>query len=66
MIMFVTSLEKNNRGNCYFSETLKLNLQKLQNRTARVITGDNYDVRLKQILLRFGWKNWERRQKMYE
>jgi hypothetical protein len=36
-------------SNC--SETLKLNLQKLQNRAARVITGVNYDVRSKQILL---------------
>jgi hypothetical protein len=35
-------------SNC--SETLKLNLQKLQNRAARVITGDNYDVQSKQIL----------------
>ena len=41
-------------SNC--SETLKLNLQTLQNRTARVITGDNYDVRSKQILLKLGWK----------
>ena len=34
-------------SNC--SETLKSNLQKPQNRAARVITGDNYDVRSKQI-----------------
>ena len=49
------------------SETLKLNLQKLQNRAARVITGDNYDVRSKQILLKLGWKTLdERRQNLIE
>ena len=41
---------------------LKLNLQKLQNRAARVITGDNYDVRSKQILLKLGWKTLEERR----
>ena len=52
-------------SNC--SETLKLNLQKLQNRAARVITGDNYDVRSKQILLKLGWKTLdERRQNLME
>ena len=50
-------------SNC--SETLKLNLQKLQNRAARVITGDNYDVRSKQILVKLGWKTLdERRQNL--
>ena len=52
-------------SNC--SETLKLHLQKLQNRAARVITGDNYDVRSKQILLKLGWKTLdERRQNLME
>ena len=52
-------------SNC--SETLKLNLQKLQNRVARVITGDNYDVRSKQILLKLGWQTLnERRQNLME
>jgi hypothetical protein len=52
-------------SNC--SETLKLNLQKLQNRAARVITGDNYDVRSKQMLLKLGWKTLdERRQNLME
>ena len=46
---------------------IKLNLQKLQNRAARVITGDNYDVRSKQILLKLGWKTLdERRQNLME
>ena len=48
-------------SNC--SETLKLDLQKLQNRASRVITGDNYDVRSKQILLKLGWKTLKQRQK---
>jgi hypothetical protein len=47
--------------NC--SETLKLNLQKLQNRAAWVITSDNYDVRSKQILLKLGWKTLDERRK---
>ena len=52
-------------SNC--SETLKLNLRKLQNRAARVITGDNYDVRSKQILFKLGWKTLdERRQNLME
>jgi hypothetical protein len=52
-------------SNC--SETLKLYLQKLQNRAARVITGDNYDVRSKQTLLKLGWKTLdERRQNLME
>jgi hypothetical protein len=55
-------------SNCL--EILKLiniNLQKLQNRAARVITGDKYDVRSKQILLKLGWKTLdERRQNLME
>ena len=44
---------------------MKLNLQNLQNRAARVITGDNYDVRSKQILRNLGWKTLdERRQNL--
>jgi hypothetical protein len=37
-------------NNC--SITLKTNLQKLQNRAARIITGDSYDIRSKQVYLR--------------
>ena len=44
-------------SNC--SETLKLSLQKLQHR-------DNYDVRLKEILLKLGWKTLERRQNLIQ
>ena len=49
-------------SNC--SVTLKLNIQNLQNRAARVITGDSYDhdVRSKQILLWLGWKTLQERQ----
>jgi hypothetical protein len=41
--------------NC--GESLKEKLQKLQNRAARVITGDTYDVRSKDILKKLNWKN---------
>ena len=47
-------------SNC--SETLKLNQQKLQNRAARVITGDNDDGDSKQILLKLGQKKLEDRR----
>jgi hypothetical protein len=42
-------------GNC--GESLKEKLQKLQNRAARVITGDIYDIRSKDILNKLNWKN---------
>ena len=38
-------------------------LQKLQNRAARIITGDTYDIRSKQILEKLGWKTLEERRK---
>ena len=44
-------------ANC--SQTLKNKVQRLQNRTARVITGDSYDIRSKDKL---GWKNLEERR----
>ena len=48
------------------SETLKLNLQKLQNRAARVITGDKERGQNK-YLLKLGWKTLdERRQNLME
>ena len=43
--------------NC--SQTLKNKVQRLQNRAARVITGDSYDIRSKDILNKLGWKNLE-------
>ena len=42
-------------GNC--GESLKEKLQKLQNRAARVITGDTYDIRSKDIFKKLNWKN---------
>ena len=42
-------------GNC--GESLKEKLQKLQNRAARVITGDTYDIRSKDISKKLNWKN---------
>ena len=47
-------------NNC--SITLKTNLQKLQSRAARIITGDTYDIRSRQILERLGWKTLEERR----
>ena len=47
-------------GNC--NETLKNKLQKLQNRAARVITGDTYDIRSYEILDKLGWKTLEERR----
>ena len=47
------------------SKSLKNKLQKLQNRAARVITGDKYDVRSVEILNRLKWDTLEiRRLKM--
>ena len=42
-------------GNC--CESLKDKLQKLQNRAARVIAGDTYDTRSKDILEKLNWKS---------
>ena len=47
-------------GNC--NQTLKGKIQRLQNRAARIITGDTYDVHSKDILSRSGWKNLEERR----
>ena len=47
-------------ANC--SQTLKNKVQRLQNRAARVITGDSYDIRSKDILNKLGWKNLEERR----
>ena len=47
-------------NNC--SITLKTSLQKLQNRAARIITGDTYDIRSKEILEKLGWKTLEKRR----
>jgi hypothetical protein len=48
-------------GNC--GESLKEKLQKLQNRAARVITGDTYDIRSKDILKKLNWKKPIRKKK---
>ena len=48
------------RANC--NQTLKSKVQRLQNRAARVITGDSYDIRSKDILNKLGWKNLEGRR----
>ena len=47
-------------ANC--SQTLKNKVQRLQNRAARVITGDSCDIRSKDILNKLGWKNLEERR----
>ena len=47
-------------ANC--SQTLKNKVQTLQNRAARVITDDSYDIRSKDILSKLGWKNLEERR----
>ena len=47
-------------GNC--NQTRKGKIQRLQNRAARIITGDTYDVHSKDILSRSGWKNLEERR----
>ena len=35
---------------------LQLKLQKLQNRAARVITGDNWEISLKDVLNKLSWQ----------
>ena len=47
-------------NNC--SQTLKTKVQRLQNRAARVITGDTYDIRSKDVLCKLGWNNLEERR----
>jgi hypothetical protein len=47
-------------GNC--GKTLKGMLQKLQNRAARVISGDSYEVRSLDILSKLNWKTLEERR----
>ena len=37
-------------------------MQKLHNRAARVITGDTYDVRSNEILLKLGWETLDKRR----
>ena len=49
-------------NNC--SITLKTSLQKLQNRAARVITGDSYDIRSEQVFGKSGWKTLEERREI--
>ena len=46
--------------NC--NQTLKNKVQRLQNRAARVKTGDIYDILSKDILNKLGFKNLEKRR----
>ncbi len=46
-------------NNC--SQTLKTKVQRVQNRAARVITGDTYDIRSKDVLCKLDWNNLEER-----
>ena len=48
-------------GNC--GEYLRGKLQKLQNRAARVITGDPYEIRSIDILKKLEWKTLSERRK---
>ena len=47
-------------GNC--GEDSKEKLQRLQNRAARVITGDTYEIRSTDILKKLNWKTLEERR----
>lgn len=47
-------------GNC--NKTLREKMQKLQNRAARIISGDTYEVRSCEILNKLGWKTLEERR----
>ena len=47
-------------GNC--SKSLQDKLQKLQNRAARVVTGDNYEVRSKEVLIKLNWQPLNQRR----
>ena len=46
--------------NCKLEKQIKL--QKLQNRAARVITGDNWETRSKDVLNKLDWKNLKERR----
>ena len=47
-------------GNC--NQTCKDKLQKLHNRAARVMSGDTYDVRSSEILLKLKWETLDKRR----
>ena len=47
-------------GNC--NQTCKDKLQKLNNRAARVIKGDTYEVRSSEILLKLKWETLDKRR----
>ena len=47
-------------ANC--NQTLKNEVQRLQNRAVRVTTRDSYDICSKNILSKLGWKNLEERR----
>ena len=51
-------------GNC--GEALKEKLQKLHNRTARVITGDTYKIGSFDILKKLNWKTLAERRKEHK
>ena len=44
-----------------FNQTCKDKLQNLHNRAAKVITGDPYDVRTSEILLKLRWETLDKR-----
>ena len=46
--------------NCKLEKQIKL--QKLHNRAARVITGDNWEIRSKDVLNKLNWKNLKERR----
>ena len=46
--------------NCKLEKQIKL--QKVQNRAARVIPGDNWEIRSKDILIKLNWKNLNERR----
>ena len=46
--------------NCKLEKQIKL--QKLHNRAARVITGDNWEIRSKDVLNKLNWKNLHERR----
>ena len=47
-------------NNC--SQTLKDKIQRLENRAARAITGDNYEIQSNDILHKLGWNNLQDRR----
>ena len=47
-----------------FGIVLRDKIQKLQNRAARIITRDSYDVRSKDILQKLNWSDLQRRRKI--